>query len=529
MAMTSISDYTIKAVKDLPFSSILEKESIPFKKIGKEAVTLCPWHNDKNPSLTISDEKGLCYCFVCQTGNDAIGFIQASLGLGFSEAIERIAFRNEIALVYENIDPELAEKEARRKSEIMRQLEQQQVTFKNLIRDSRAQRIRDFIDDRGILPETCREFGIGYCNHGFFADRVTIPIYDHIGNLVGFTGRATKPGVKPKYKNTENNEYFDKSRLIFNEHRAAKYIKESDSVIFVEGHIDVISLYQAGIRNVVAMQGTGSPSESIINRLSRKTKRFILCYDSDEGGLKATEQFIKTAGPMACRGEITISIAHLPPGTDPDQCLRENLVDFFNVIENSSPWLDWQLDVWLSQADRNDTAMFSLIEKKIRELINSIQSPVLRQYYIDKASKALSLDQAVAIEVAKAWAESVPAIKSNKIWQKPTPSQTRLTVERRLIRLYVHFEDCRGECRPWMDKIQSPVYRWAWSRVKEIEESSTNVTIKDALSAVLIVSEPHYMRQLRPIVRPTIRVTKNVAIMEHIKYVLSQELVVTEF
>lgn len=529
MAKASISDYTIKAVKELPFSSILEKESIEYKKIGREAVTLCPWHNDKNPSLTISDDKGFCYCFVCQTGNDAIGFIQAALGLSFSEAIERIASRNEVDVIYENIDPELAAREARRKSEILGQLEQQQSSFRSLLKDKRAQRIRDFVDERGILPETCREFGIGYSNKGFFADRITIPIHDHIGNLVGFTGRSTRDDVKPKYKNTENNEYFDKSRLIFNEHRAVKFIKESDSVIFVEGHIDVISLYQYGVKNVVAMQGTGAPSESIINRLARKTKRFIVCYDADEGGVKATEQFIKTAGPMACRGEITISIAHLPPGTDPDQCIREGIIDFFSVIENSSPWLDWQLDVWLASVDRNDTAKFSDIEKKVRELVNSIQSPVLRQFYIDKASKSLALDQASAIQVAKDWADSMPAIKINKTWQKPTPAQTRLTVERRLVRLYVHFEDCREECRPLMDKIQSPIYRWAWSRVREIEEVSTGTTIKDVLTAVLIVSEPHYTRQLRPIIRPTIKVTKNIAIMEHIKYVLSQELVVSDF
>jgi DNA primase len=528
MAKSTISDYTIKAVKDLPFLSVLEKEDIEFKRIGREAVTLCPWHNDKNPSLTISDEKGFCFCFVCQVGSDAIGFIQAKCGLSFAEAIEKIAINNEVQIIYENIDPELAAKEARRKAEILNQLERQQEGFRALLKDRRAQRIRDFIDNRGILPETCRHFGLGYSNNGFFADRVTIPIHDHIGNLVGFSGRVTNDTVKPKYKNTENNEYFDKSRLVFNEHRAAKSIRESDSIVFVEGHFDVISLHQAGITNVVAMQGTGAPSEAVISRLSRKTKRFILCYDSDEGGHKAIEQFIKTAGPMACRGEITISIAHLPAGTDPDQCIREHLVDFLSVIENSSPWLDWQLDVWLASIDRNDTARFSEIEKRIRKLVESIQSPVLRQYYIDKASKALALDQVSAIQIAKNWAESLPVVKSGKLWQKPSPSQSRITVERRLLRLYVHFEEVRDECRPLMDKIQSPIYRWAWSRVREIEIHSSGVLLKDTLMAVLVVSEPHYTRQLRPIVRPTINVTKNVAIMEHIRYVLDQELTLQE-
>jgi DNA primase len=528
MVKSTISDYTIKAVKDLSFISVLERESVEYKKIGREAITLCPWHNDRNPSLTINDEKGFCYCFVCQTGSDAIGFIQAKLGLSFSEAIQKIAVSNEIEVIYENIDPELAAKEAKRKAEILGQLQKQQQNYRNLLRDPRAQRIRDFIDDRKILPETCRHFGLGYCSKGFFADRVTIPIHDHIGNLVGFSGRATRDSVQPKYKNTESNEYFDKSRLVFNEHRAAKSIKESDSVIFVEGHFDVISMHQYGITNVVAMQGTSAPSEAVIYRLSRKTKRFILCYDADAGGTKAIEQFIKTAGPMACRGEITISIAHLPEGTDPDQCIRENLVDLFSIIENSSPWLDWQLDVWLASIDRTDTARFSVIESKIRELVDSIQSPVLRQYYIDKASKALSLDQASAIQIAKSWSQSLSGIKASKTWQPPTPAYTRYTAERRLIRMYIHYEEVRQECRPLMDRIQSPVYRWAWARVREIEQYGKAVSVKDVFMSVLVISEPHYMRQLRPIVRPTINVTKDTGILEHIKYVLSQELTTSE-
>lgn len=525
MGKSTISDYTIQTVKELSFLSVLEREGIEFKKVGREAIALCPWHDDRNPSLTVNDDKGFCFCFVCQKGNDVIGFLQGKLGLSFSDAVERICANNEINVVYEDVDPELAAKEAKRRVEIMQQLNHQQEVFRSLIRDSRAQRIRDFIDSRGILPEICREFGIGYSNRGFFFDRITIPIHDHIGNLVGFTGRATKDEIKPKYKNSENSEYFNKSRLVFNEHRASKAISESDSVVFVEGHFDVITLYQAGIRNVVAMQGTGAPSEAVIKRISRKTKRFILCFDADEGGHKAVEQFIKTAGPMACRGEITISVARLPEGTDPDQCVRENIIDIFSVIENSSPWLDWQIDVWLSSVDRTDTAKFSEIEKRIRALVESIQSPVLRQYYIDKASNALSSNQASAAEVAKSWANSLPVIRTNRSWSKPTPQQTRFTVERRLLRIYVNIEKTREFCRPLMGKIQSPVYRWGWARIQEIEEHCTTISIRDALMAVLLVAEPHYTRQLRSIVRPTIQVSDNLGIMEHIKTVMSQDVI----
>lgn len=526
MARNSISDYTIKAVKEIPITSALDRESIEYKKIGKEAVTLCPWHNDKNPSLTINDEKGFCYCFVCQTGGDVIGLVQQKLGLSFADTVERIARGAEIDIIYENIDPELALREARQKAAILDQLNSQQESYRKFIKDKRAERIRIMLDERNILPSTSKHFGLGYCPRGFFGDRITIPIHDHRGNLVGFTGRATRDSIKPKYKNSENSDHFDKSKIVFNEHRALREVSETDSIIFVEGHFDVISMWQAGIRNVVAMQGTAAPSEAIIRRLSKRTKRFMLCFDGDEGGNKAIEQFIKVAGPMACRGEITISVAQLPFGTDPDQCIKEGLVDILSVIENGKPWLDWQLDVWLSNLDRNDTARFTVIENSIRSLVESIHSPVLRQYYIDKASKCLSQDAASAAKIAKEWIENIHAPRVKKQWQKPTPIETRLAVEKRLIRSYIHFPALRNELTGLMDKVDSPSLRWLWQRIKEAHEYCPEVDLCHSLMAILSVSEPYYTRQLRSILVPTIQLQAETGIISHITRVMNQELTI---
>lgn len=526
MGRNSISDYTIKAIKELPITSVLDKESIEYKRIGREAVTLCPWHNDKNPSLTVNDDKGFCYCFVCQTGGDIIGLIQQKLGLSFADTVERIARNSEIDLIYEDIDPELALKEAQQKALILNQLNEQQESFRRFLRDPRANRIRDFLADRKIEPSTSKHFGLGYSPSGFFADRITVPIHDHRGNLVGFTGRSTRDETKPKYKNSENSEHFDKSKLVFNEYRALKEVTQSDSIIFVEGHFDVISMWQAGIKNVVAMQGTAAPSEAIIRRLSRRTKRFILCFDADEGGNKAIEQFIKIAGPMACRGELTISVVQLPFGTDPDQCIRENLVDMLAVIENGKPWLDWQLDVWLSSLDRNDTARFTAIENSIRSLVESIHSPVLRQYYIDKASKCLSADPDSAIKIAKNWAENTISVKVRKDWSKPTPIEVRLQAEKQLIRTYIHFPGLREDLAEYMPKIQSPAYRWLWQRIKDHEEYSPEASLPHVLMAILCVAEPYYTRQLRSIVVPTINLRKDQGIINHISDILNQELTI---
>lgn len=524
---STISDYTIKAIKDIPVTTLLQNESIEFKKVGREALTLCPWHNDKNPSLTVNDEKGFCYCFVCQTGSDGIGFIQEKLGLSFSETVIRIARSNDIEVIYEDLNPELAIKEANRRIELMNQLNTEHESYRKFLKDPRAERIRDFLDARGILPATSKHFELGYCPRGFFGDRVTIPIHDHRGTLVGFTGRSTRDEVKPKYKNSENNEYFDKSKIVFNEYRAGNHAREADSLIFVEGHLDVVSLWQYGIKNVVALQGTASPSESILNRLSRRTKRFILCFDSDQGGFKATENFIKTAGPMACRGDLTVSIASMPDGMDPDDCIR-NGIDFFSIIEEAKPWLDWQLDVWLSSVDRSDTARFTEIESRVKVLVESIQSPILRQFYIDKASMILSQDPSQATKIAKEWVANTAVVKTKRRWMKPTPMQTRAMAEKKLLRLYLHCPELRQDLKQWMTKIESPAHRWLWQRISEIEDHSETSDIVAIVMAVYCMAEPHYVRQLRPIAKPTIKIINNQGIMNHIKRVLSQELIIND-
>jgi DNA primase len=522
----SIAEGTLIAIRDIPMTAILEAESIPYKKIGREAVTVCPWHSDTNPSLTLNDDKSMCFCFVCRGGSDSIDYIQQKFGLSFSEAVERIASRHNLAVEYDNIDPELAAAEAKKRRDILDELNATQDKFRGYLKDPRADRIRGVLFDREITPATSRHFGLGYSPSGFFADRITVPIHDHRGTLVGFTGRSTSSELKPKYKNSENSEIFDKSKIVFNEHGALEPIREADSVIFVEGHFDVIALWQHGIRNVVAMQGTGSPSEAIIRRLSRRTKRFILCYDGDDGGRKATEQFLKIAGPMACRGELTISIVALPPGKDPEDCIRDEEIDLYNLIENAPTWLDWQLDCWLNNVDRSDTARFSQVETTVRNFVESIQSPALRQYYIDKASKSLAADEKMAAKIAKDWAGNISPVKSKRKWRKPAPQDTRNAVERRLLRLYIHFPELRGECVSMMEDLQSPAHRWLWKRLLEIEEHFGESFSPQVVMAILAVCEPHYTRQLRALAVPTVKLKNNPGILNHIQSIMATKLVI---
>ena len=513
MPVASITDSTIKAVRSVNFLDILESEGIAFKKNGREAVTLCPWHNDKRPSLTVNPARNFCFCFVCQIGQDNIGFLRQHLSLSFSDTVLRIAQKHNIEVLYDNIDPEQAAKEAVKRAYIKKKLEEEQQLYRDNLRSDSGLEARKYIDERKIKPETSKFFGLGYSINGFFKERLTIPVHDHIGNIVGFTARGLYHWVMPKYKNSASSETFDKSAILYNENRATRSIRENDSVIFVEGHLDVISMHQAGHKNVVAMQGTAAPSLSILNRLTRLTTRFILCYDGDSGGRKATEAFLSVAGQLSLTGKISINICDLN-FKDPDEYIQE-YGNLHQVIENALPWLDYLIDKWLT-VSKSDTAKFTEAERKTKELINSIQSPALRQHYINKVSIALADNKKDASELAKSFVNITKRPVGQ--WTPMTPQQIRKTAERRLIRIYLHFVAIRVEVRDLMDEIESPIYAWAWARIREIEVNTQPELVIDVFCAILVVAEPHYLKQLRPLLRPTVSLSGQLETVDYIRY-----------
>jgi len=519
----SIKDSTITKVRQVPITEVLDAEGIPFKRIGREAVTLCPWHSDSSPSLTVNDDKNICFCFACGGGTDGIAYVQQKFGLGFIDAIERIASKHQIQVEYDNLDPEEALRIARQRRKALDILQGQHASFRDAIRSDSGLNARRWLLGRKITPEASRAFELGWASDGFFSSRITIPIHDHRGTLIGFTGRQIDDDYSPqKYKNSSSNELFNKSNLLFNEHRALVAARSAGFLVFVEGHFDVISMWQYGIHNVVATQGTSGPPPEAINRFMRQCRRFVLCYDGDSGGQKAIEHFIKTVGPLACKGEVTVTIGELPEGKDPDDCVRSG-IDLHRIIEAAPQWLDWQIDKWLANLDRSDTHFFSKVEASIRELVESIKSPALRQYYVDKAASVLATDSKSATKLAQNWNKSLPKLRHAGAWSKPVPSWVRGQAEKRALRAYIHLPETRVRLRPLMSHLQGPSHLWLWNRIDELEIYCSELN-PGTVMALLAVCEPQYMRTLRPIVVPTIKITSHEGTLDHVERVLSTSL-----
>lgn len=523
----SIKDSTIAKVRQVAMTEVLEAEGIEFKRIGREAVTLCPWHADSSPSLTINDDKNMCFCFACGGGSDAIAYVQQMFGLGFADAIQRIAERHNILVEHDNLDPEEALRLARRRKNALSAIQRQHDGFRDAIRSDLGLKARQWLLGRNISPQSSKTFELGWAQDGFFAGRVTVPIHDHRGTLVGFTGRQINDNQSPqKYSNSPSSEIFDKGSLLFNEHRALAAARAAGYLIFVEGHFDVISMHQYGLQNVVATQGTAGPPREAINRFMRQCKRFVLCYDGDAGGQKAIEHFIAVVGASACHGDVNIAIAQLPDGRDPDDCIRSG-IDLHGIIEAAPQWIDWQIDKWLADLDRSDTHGFSKVEADIRELVESIKSPALRQYYVDKAAKVLAVDKKSAAKLAQNWNKSLPKLRHSGKWSRPSSSWVRNQVEKRALRSYIHFPESRERLKPLMPSLQGPSHLWLWNRIDELEAASALLT-PSMIMAVLAVCEPQYTRTLRPIVMPTIKMVMQDGILDHVERVLSSSTEASE-
>lgn len=514
-----ISQATISKLKSLPVSEVLQKDGAALKKVGREFVTQCLWHDDRNPSLTVSDDKGFVFCHVCQHKDDGIGFVAQRHGLNFAEACERIADSNAITIEKVDEDPKEVAKNKAAKAKAYQLVTDSQIRYRKGLA-AKPESVR-FIQSRNILPETSREFGIGYDET---QKRITIPISDHLGKYVGFTARTILPDAKPKYKNTENNLVFNKNEIVFNENKASEHIRSKDECVFVEGHLDVVSLWQAGVKNVVALQGTATPSERILKRLMRKTNRFVLCMDSDAGGIKAIGRFLNSVQDYTLKGELEVRVAVLPDGMDPDDLIQSG-GSIESVISNAQSWLDWVLDQWLGTLDFTDELKIQQVEKQIKELFSKIASPALKNHYFDKASIRLAQNkQSLAAEISKGFREYQGETLQLKTWTKPGFEFTRKFVEKRLLRLYIHSPEVRWMLAPLMENLYYPQMKWLWRRLQEIQQFVGNDFCHHSVLAVLGAAEPIYMQTLRPIVKPSISIDDNEMSIAHLEEVMMKKV-----
>ena len=389
------------------------------KKKGRSFVALCPFHNDSKPSLLVSPDKGIAYCFACQSGGDIFSFIQKIEGIDFPAAIKLLAEKAGVDLPKESrrsARPAISKDEKVRMREC---LDAAQTFFVSRLRATPT--ASGYVLKRGVTPELHELFGIGYApdsfsetydhllKHGFtrgeivaaglgvqkdlqegriydrFRHRVMFPITDPQGAIIGFGGR-TMGDSDAKYVNSPESPLYNKSAVLFGLFQARDAIRASHRVVLVEGYFDCVACHKAGVKNVVAVSGTALTEEHV-KILKRYADEVVLCLDQDNAGQLAAGR----AFELLSKAQLKIFSVTLP-AKDPDELVQRDSTMFKHLIENAAvPYLDAVIGKLKQLPDRGEPSGKRKIAEVLFPLLAVLPTSVELRGYLEKASKEFGI------------------------------------------------------------------------------------------------------------------------------------------
>ena len=484
--MPRISKRTIELVKEK--ASIVDAmEGVPLKRMGREFVTQCPWHDDRKPSLSISPQKNFAYCHVCQHGVDALGWLQ-DRGLTFQEAIENIARKHNVEVQFENEeDNEKLKAERAERAQLYTKREKQQAAFSEALFANRDACV--YLKERGISKATAETWGLG-----FTGDRLMVPLRDVQGRTVAFTGRALA-GQMPKYKNSPSDLLYDKSRLVFGLDKAAESVRKTREVVITEGQFDVIKLHQEGISNVVACSGTAL-TEQQINDLVRRcgAKTVTLCFDGDAAGEKAAYKALEKLQQLVLSETITLRILSMPAGEDPDSVTREHGAKYMgDLIADAPNWVQWWLGRELDKVNLEDIESVQTAERGVKRILSVLPVGAQRAFVERRAAEVLG---------------AAPAVKPAAPVVTKKERDARKWVERRAVRCYLLLPESRGQLAGM--ECEVPPYSLAWDLIRYLE-SSVDPGLVSAVFGSAIRSLPDdEFHELRSLLSPVPEVMSHI-------------------
>lgn len=418
----SISQASIDQLKDQVNIVDVIGRTVNLKKAGANYKGLCPFHNEKTPSFSVSETRQFFNCFGCGARGDVISFVRRYYNLEFTEAVEKIADEYGIRLEKKGSQgPDLAPfYEANRLA----------ARFFYETLTSGPNSGYEYMIGRGISPRTMKKFGIGYADERWdsllkhlesqgveekimrdlglvsesrgriydrFRNRVIFPIINTSGKVIGFGGRALDPDAPAKYLNSPESRIFQKKNHLYALNLTRKSMGEQGFAILVEGYMDVVSLYQNGIGNVAASLGTALTSNQA-RLLHRYTDDVVLSYDADRAGRQAALRGIEILRNEDCR----VRVLHVTDGKDPDEYVKKNGKDaYLELVRHALPYADYRLESAADGLDMESSEGRVAFVKAAADIIRSLD-PAEQAEYIRKVSEALRISvAAVTGEIRK--------------------------------------------------------------------------------------------------------------------------------
>ena len=399
---------------------------VTLKKRGANYTACCPFHNEKTPSFYVSPSKGIYKCFGCGKSGTAVGFVMEHESLSYVEALKYLARKYHIEVVEkEESAEEIAQKQ--RNESLLLVSEYAGRFFKESLQTQEGQTIGyQYFRSRGLEDETIRKYGLGWCPtdrkafaekaraEGFkeeflietglcikyddgrlvdrFSDRVIFPIHSVSGRVIGFGGRTLRTDkTVAKYQNSPSSEIYDKSHSLYGIYFAKNEISRKDKCILVEGYLDVLSMHQLGITNVVASSGTSLTVEQI--RLIRKfTQNVTIIYDGDPAGIKAA---LRGIGLVLKEG-LNVKVILLPEGQDPDDFARKHTLEQVQdyIEQNEQDFISFKTDLLLGEAGDDPLKKAALIND-IADTVALIPDAVIRAVYVRSCSTKFEVDEKI--------------------------------------------------------------------------------------------------------------------------------------
>lgn len=494
---------TIAKIMDATKIEEVVSEFVTLKKRGINYVGLCPFHNDSNPSFSVSPTRGICHCFTCGKGGNAINFLMELEQMTYPDALRWLAKKYKIEIQERELTNEEKQRESERESMF-------------IVNDWAAKYFQDillhdvdgiaigmaYFRGRGFRDDIIRKFQLGFAlpkrtalaeaakaagyNPKYLVDtglcfkvdkdeagnksgedkildrfsgRAIFPWFSVSGKVVAFGGRvldSRTKGVSQKYVNSPDSVIYHKERELYGLYQAKKAIAKEDCVFMVEGYTDVISMHQCGIENVVANSGTAL-SVHQIRLLHRFTSNIVLLYDGDNAGIHAALR----GTDMLLEEEMNVKVLFLPDGNDPDSFARSHSAEEFRryIQENQTDFIQFKTDILLRGV--TDPVKRSQAINSIVESISKIKNQITRASYITDCSHRLGVNEAIIVNalnnfVRNGMSEQVKAERraaglkdspvataqqAQSVMRAVTPLDKLLEVEGLLVQLIIHHGD----------------------------------------------------------------------------------------
>jgi DNA primase len=394
-------------------------EYVSLRKRGKNYLGLCPFHNEKTPSFTVSSEKQIFHCFGCHAGGNVFKFLMDYKKISYVEAIQELADEFGITIEYDEKYVEIQSEQ-----EILYDINTVAAKYfsNNLLSASEGETARKYFAERKLKQQSLRSFGLGYsysardsfvkyakenkldldkCIHlgligryddgnyyDKFSSRIIFPIFSPNGRVVAFAGRIFDDRENwAKYLNSPESSIYHKGKILYGLSHAKDEIRRQNKAILVEGYMDLISLHQSGIKNVVAVSGTAL-TEDQIQLLSRYTKNVILLFDADNAGIKASMRSIE----LLLKQEMEVRVISLPKGEDPDSFVNNfGKEKFEELVKSAKNFLEYQTAFYESQGLLEDPMRLTEVIKELVKTLALINDELKRNLLLKSIAKKFNI------------------------------------------------------------------------------------------------------------------------------------------